>query len=93
MPSLTDAGTLTIACIVTLPSWEPTVGAWAVNPAFQSLCKAIFDTCIDQTADLSFKPGLLTQWRWNKDRTKVEMEVRKGAFWHGGTPVTPEDVV
>ena len=48
---------------------------------------------IAQNADLSFKPGLLTKWGWNADRTKVEMEVREGAVWHNGDPVTAEDVV
>jgi peptide/nickel transport system substrate-binding protein len=84
---------LTIAYNVALPSWDPTTGASAVNPTIQSIYKSVFDTYIDQNPDLSFKPGLLTKWGWNKDRTKVQMTVRKGAFWHDGTPVTPEDVV
>ena len=84
---------LTIAYNVALPSWDPTTGPSAVNPTIQSIYKAVFDSYIDQEPDLSFKPGLLTKWGWNKDRTKVEMEVRKGAFWHDGSPVTPEDVV
>jgi peptide/nickel transport system substrate-binding protein len=88
-----DAGILTIAYNVALPSWDPTVGASAVNPTIQSLYKAVFDSYIDQNPDLSFKAGLITKWGWNKDRTRVEMELRKGAFWHDGTPVTPEDVV
>ena len=88
-----DAGTLTIAYNVNLPTFDPTVGASAVNPTIQSLYQAIFDPYIAQNADLSFKPGLLTKWGWNDDRTKVEMEVREGAVWHNGDPVTPEDVV
>ena len=75
------------------PPGIPTIGASAVNPTIQSIYKAVFDSYIDQNPDLSFKPGLLTKWGWNKDRTKVLMTVRKGAFWHDGTPVTPEDVV
>lgn len=88
-----DGKTLTIAYNVALPSWDPTVGASAVNPTIQSIYKSVFDTYIDQNPDLSFKGGLLTKWGWNKDKTKVEMEVRSGAFWHDGSPVTPEDVV
>jgi len=83
---------LTIAYNVALPSWDPTTGPSAVNPTIQSFYKAVFDSYIDQNADLSFKPGLLTRWGWNKDRTRVEMEVRRNAFWHDGTPVTPADV-
>ena len=88
-----DAGTLTIAYNVNLPTFDPTVGGSAVNPTIQSLYQAIFDPYIAQNADLSFKPGLLTKWGWNADRTKVEMEVREGAIWHNGDPVTAEDVV
>src|ERR1700709_879317 len=88
-----SAKVLTIAYNVALPSWDPTTGPSAVNPTIQAIYKAVFDSYIDQEPDLSFKPGLLTKWGWNKDRTKVEMEVRKGAFWHDGSPVTPEDVV
>ena len=84
---------LTIAYNVALPSWDPTTGPSAVNPTIQSFYKAVFDSYIDQNPDLSFKPGLLTKWGWNKDKTKIEMEVRRNAFWHDGTPVTPADVV
>jgi peptide/nickel transport system substrate-binding protein len=87
------AGTLTIAYNVNLPSFDPTVGASAVNPTIQSIYQAVFDPYIGQAPDLSFKPGLLTKWGWNADRTKVTMELRKGATWHDGSPVTPEDVV
>ena len=88
-----EAGTLTIAYNVNLPSFDPTVGASAVNPTIQSLYQAVFDPYIGQKPDLSFKPGLLTKWAWNADRTKCEMEVRDGATWHNGDPVTAEDVV
>ena len=84
---------LTIAYNVALPSWDPTTGPSAVNPTLQSVWKAVFDQYIDQNADLSFKPGLLTKWGWNTDKTKVEMEVRPGATWHDGKPITGEDIV
>ena len=88
-----DNKVLTIAYNVALPSWDPTTGPSAVNPTIQSIYKAVFDSYIDQEPDLTLKPGLLTKWGWNKDKTKVLMTVRKGAFWHDGTPVTPEDIV
>src|SRR4030088_3830555 len=87
------AETLTIAYNVNLPSFDPTVGLSAVNPTIQSIYQSIFDTYIGQAPDLSFKPGLLTKWGWNADRTKISWELRKGAAWHDGSPVTPEDVV
>jgi len=88
-----DNKVLTIAYNVALPSWDPTTGPSAVNPTIQSIYKAVFDSYVDQEPDLTLKPGLLTKWGWNKDKTKVLMTVRKGAFWHDGTPVTPEDIV
>src|SRR6202045_3172660 len=87
------SGTLTIAYNVNFPSFDPTVGLSAVNPTIQSIYQSVFDPYIAQAPDLSFKPGLLTKWGWNADRTKVILELRKGATWHDGSPVTPEDVV
>ena len=53
----------------------------------------MFDQFIPQKPDLSFAPGLLTEWGWNDDRTKVMMTVREGVTWHDGSPFTAEDVV
>ena len=88
-----QVGTVTVAYNVNLPSWDPTVGLSAVNPTIQSLYKAVFDQYVDQNPDLSFKPGLLTDWGWNEDRSQIYLEVREGAKWHDGVDVTPEDVV
>lgn len=84
--------TVTIAYNVNLPSWDPTVGASAVNPTIQTIYQAVFDPYIGQAPDLAFVPGLLTEWGWNEDRSKVHMTVREGAVWHDGSPVTAEDV-
>ncbi len=93
-PLKAQAGSsLTIAYNVNLPSWDPTVGPSAVNPTIQSIYKSVFDQFIDQDPDLSFKPGLLTDWGWNEDKSQIYLEVREGAKWHDGVPVTPEDVV
>lgn len=86
-------GTLTIAYNVNLPSFDPTVGASAVNPTIQAIYRSIFDQFVGQKADLSFEPGILTEWGWNDDRTKIHMSVREGVRWHDGSPLTPEDVV
>ena len=78
-PSFAQAGkVLTIAYNVALPSWDPTTGPSAVNPTIQSIYKAVFDSYIDQEPDLSFKPGLLTKWGWNKDKTKVADDRAQG---------------
>ena len=70
--------TLTIAYNVNLPSFDPTVGPSAVNPTIQAIYRSIFDQYIGQEPDLAFKPGLLTAWGWNDDKTKVWMDVRAG---------------
>ena len=85
--------TLTIAYNVTLPAWDPTTGPAAVNPGTMAVYKTVFDQYLDQREDLTKIPGLLTEWRWNADRTKVHFTVRDGATWHDGKPVTPEDIV
>ena len=86
--------TLTIAYHVPLPAWDPTTGLSSVNPQLMSIYKCVFDQYIDQNADLSFRPGLLTEWGWaDDDKTRVRMVVREGARWQDGKPVTAEDVI
>jgi peptide/nickel transport system substrate-binding protein len=92
-PAVAAGDSLTIAYNVGLPSWDPTSGPSSVNPTLQSLWKAVFDQYVDQNRDLSFAPGLLVKWGWNPDKTKVTMQVRGGAFWHDGKPVTASDIV
>ncbi|WP_127900338.1 ABC transporter substrate-binding protein [Solirhodobacter olei] len=84
---------LVIAYNVNLPSWDPTVGPSAVNPTIQGVYQSVFDQFILQKPDLSFAPGLLTEWGWNADKTQVHMTVRDGVKWHDGSPFTAEDVV
>ena len=85
--------TLTIAYHVSLPAMDPTTGLSSVNPQLMSIYKSVFDQYIDQNPDLSFKPGLLTEWGHNADKTKVSMKVRSDATWQDGKPVTAEDVI
>lgn len=83
---------LVIAYNVNLPSWDPTVGLSAVNPTLQAIYQSVFDQFILQQPDLSPAPGLITEWGWNDDRTKISMKVREGVTWHDGSPFTAEDV-
>ena len=83
---------LVIAYNVNLPSWDPTVGPSAVNPTIQGLYQSVFDQFILQQPDLKPAPGLLTEWGWNDDKTKISMTVREGVTWHDGSPFTAEDV-
>ncbi|MCX7890500.1 MAG: ABC transporter substrate-binding protein [Rhodobacteraceae bacterium] len=83
---------LVIAYNVNLPSWDPTVGASAVNPTIQGIYQSVFDQFILQQPDLKPAPGLITEWGWNEDRTRVFLKVREGVKWHDGSPFTAEDV-
>ena len=87
------AGELTIAYNVNLPSWDPTTGPSAVNPTIQGLYQSVFDQYIGQNPDLSFTGGLLEKWGWNDAKTGIWMDVRKGAMWHDGAPVTTDDII
>ena len=91
--ALAQEGELTIAYNVNLPSFDPTVGPSAVNPTIQGIYQSIFDQYINQNPDLSFTPGLLTEWGWTDDNTKIRMVVREGVKWHDGSDFTAEDVV
>jgi peptide/nickel transport system substrate-binding protein len=87
-----DRNELVIAYNVNLPSWDPTVGPSAVNPTIQGFYQSVFDMFIHQNPDLSFAPGLITEWGWSDDRKKVFMVAREGVTWHDGSPFTAEDV-
>ena len=84
---------LVIAYNVNLPSWDPTVGPSAVNPTIQGIYQSVFDMFIHQNPNLSFGPGIITEWDWNDDRSQIFMTVREGVKWHDGSPLTPEDVI
>jgi peptide/nickel transport system substrate-binding protein len=84
---------LVIAYNVNLPSFDPTVGPSAVNPTIQGIYQSVFDQYINQEPDLSFTPGLITEWGWTDDNTKIRMVVRDGVKWHDGSDFTAEDVV
>ncbi|MES2145451.1 MAG: ABC transporter substrate-binding protein, partial [Pseudomonadota bacterium] len=92
LPAHAAIDELVIAYNVNLPSWDPTVGPSAVNPTIQGLYQSVFDQFILQQPDLKPAPGLLTEWGWNEDKTKVSMTVRDGVTWHDGSPFTAEDV-
>ena len=91
--ALAQSGELTIAYNVNLPSFDPTVGPSAVNPTIQGIYQSIFDQFINQEPDLSFSGGLLTEWGWTDDNTKIRMVVRDGVKWHDGSDLTAEDIV
>ncbi|MBY5932719.1 peptide ABC transporter substrate-binding protein [Tateyamaria omphalii] len=92
LPSLAAIDELVIAYNVTLPSWDPTVGPSAVNPTLQGYYLSVFDLFIPQNPDLSFGSGIVTDYGWTDDNTKIFLDVRDGVTWHNGDPLTAEDV-
>jgi len=93
-PAFAQSGQdLVIAYNTGVPSWDPTTGASAVNPKLQPLYLTVFDRYIQQEPDLSFAPGLLTDWGFTDDNKKITMTVREGVKWHDGSDFGPEDVV
>ncbi|KIC48662.1 ABC transporter substrate-binding protein [Tateyamaria sp. ANG-S1] len=92
MPLLAAIDDLVIAYNVTLPSWDPTVGPSAVNPTLQGYYLSVFDLFIPQNPDLSFGSGIVTDYGWTDDNTKIFLNVREGVTWHNGDPLTAEDV-
>ena len=85
--------TLRIAYHVPIPAWDPTTGLSSVNPQLMSIYKCVFDQYVDQNPDLSFKGGILTEWGWTDDKTKIRLKVRDGAKWQDGKPVTAQDII
>ena len=76
--ALAQSGELTIAYNVALPSWDATTGPSAVNPTIQAIYQAVFDQYVDQEPDLSFVPGILTEWGWSDDRARGHDDRARG---------------
>jgi peptide/nickel transport system substrate-binding protein len=84
--------TLTIAYNAAPPAWNPNAGSNAVSPGLSSIFRSIYDPYIVQREDLSLAPGICDEFAWNADKSAIRLRVRKGASWHDGRPVTPQDV-
>ncbi len=65
----------------------------ASAPGAQSIYRTLYDTYIEQREDLSLQPGLIDEFGWNRDKTRISLHLRRGAVWHDGRPVTPDDVL
>ncbi len=94
LPAFAQAdGNLIVAYNTGVPSWDPTTGPSGVNPKLQPIYLTVFDRYIQQRPDLSFEPGLLTEWGFSDDKKQIVMKVREGVKWHDGSDFGPEDVV
>ena len=85
--------TLTIAYNLPVPSWDPTTGTSAVNPALASIYKSVFDQYVDQAPDLKQIPGVLTEWSYDAAGTGIRLKLGPGRRWADGKPIIARDVV
>jgi peptide/nickel transport system substrate-binding protein len=83
--------TLTIAYNTSLAGFNGNTGGSV--PGVQSIYRTLYDTFIEQNEDLSLAPGLIDDFGWNADKTRINLRLRRGATWHDGQPITPDDVI
>lgn len=84
--------TLTVAYNAMPPSWDPNLGVHAVNPTLQTILRTLYDPLITQNEDLSLAPGVIDQFSWNAEKTRMTLRLRTGVKWQDGTPLTPADI-
>ena len=85
--------TLTIAYNIAPPGWDPNSGSYSTSPGLQTIFRTLYDPYIEQAEDLSLRPGVMDQFGWNGDKSRITMRLRQGVMWHDGKPMTIEDVV
>lgn len=80
---------ISIAFPTDVPTWDPNA---RVLVSAQSLYKCIFDSPLDQTADLKVVPSFVKSWRYrDPSALALELDLRDDAFFHNGDKVTAED--
>ncbi|HVL57298.1 MAG TPA: ABC transporter substrate-binding protein [Burkholderiaceae bacterium] len=86
------ASTLTIAYNVAPASLDPNSGPSAVSPGLQSIFRSLYDPYFVQREDLSLAPGVIEDFGWNAQKTRIRMRLRQGVTWHDGKPVAIQDI-
>jgi peptide/nickel transport system substrate-binding protein len=70
-----------------------------VNPLFTTtmsevrMNELIFDSLFRENYELKMVPSLVSEYRFKKGGTSMDITLRKGLKWQDGTPVTANDVV
>jgi peptide/nickel transport system substrate-binding protein len=70
-----------------------------VNPLFTTtmsevrLNELVFDSLFRENYELKMVPSLVSEYRFKKGGTTMELTLKKGLKWQDGTPVTSRDVV
>ena len=88
--AIAQAGPVTIAFPADVPNWDPI----SAGSAFSiSVFKCVFDKPINLMSDLSIGPSIVETHRWlDKEGRTLELNLRAGATFHNGDPVTSEDL-
>ncbi|TNV10085.1 ABC transporter substrate-binding protein [Ochrobactrum teleogrylli] len=84
-----DKDSITIAWPSDVPSWDP---CQRVQPDAQPVYKMLFEQPVMQDVDLSFVPGLLTEWSLADDGLSFAFKVRQGVTFHDGSKLTAQDI-
>ena len=71
------ADVLTIAYPAAPPAFDPNIGPSAVSPGVQSIYRTIYDPYIVQNPDLRLAPGVIEQFAWNEDHSKISLTLRQ----------------
>ncbi|MER8537378.1 ABC transporter substrate-binding protein [Mesorhizobium sp. M1005] len=85
-----ESGTLVAATGAQPPSIDPHVSTTA---ATNSLARNIFETLVTLDADSKIQPALAQSWSVSEDGRKYRFTLRPRVKFHGGHPLTPNDVV
>lgn len=88
-PSSSSNGTLTVALPVGPQSMSPGLDGNGGQNIVQWLA---YEPLIRTNADGTFSPGLATSWKYVGGNLQFDMEIRTGAKFADGTPVTPASV-
>lgn len=70
--------------------FDPTA---ALPSEISAVATNVYDWLFDRNPDGSVKPGLAESWTMSPDATELVVNLRKGATFHDGSPVTADDVV
>lgn len=80
---------ISIAFPTDVPTWDPNA---RVLSSAQSLYKCVFNSPMTQAPDLSIEPSFVKKWQYrDASSLALELELRDGAVFHNGDPVTAED--
>ena len=85
-----EMDSLTIAYPFDVPSWDPTASTFT---GAQSLFKAVFDSPLQYSPDLTLMPRLVTAWGFqDAEKKRLEVTLREGVLFHDGSPLTTADI-